>query len=129
MMEFSASFTVIGEDQAEQTDDIAAFAPGRAFSIDQDLFEEQGGAWNRPGDPVGEAHGSGLVTRKGLAMCHITFTFGPDDIIIAHGVLPLGGKDVGAGLLAVAGGTGQFHKALGRCDVEVQNPKRWIFTL
>lgn len=128
-MEFSAGFTVIGEDQEQQTDDLAPVMPGDVFSIDQDLFEEVGEAWNRPGDPVGEAHGSVVVTRKHFAMCNITFTFGDQDIIVAQGLLPIDGKTLGSGLLAVAGGTGQFDKVSGRLDVETRNPKRWSFIL
>jgi hypothetical protein len=128
-MEFSAQFTIIGEDQMQQTEDLSAAAPGRVVPIDQDLFEEVGGPWNHGSNPVGEAHGSIVVTGKNLGMCHITFSFGDEDTIVAHGVLPIAGSTVGGGLLAVAGGTGQFDKAAGRLDVETSNPKRWSFIL
>ena len=126
-MEFRARFTVIGEDQEQQTDDLAPPGAGDVFSIDQDLFEEVGESWNRPGDPVGEAHGSGVVTKKDLAMCSITFTFGDEDIIVAHGLLPSNGRRLGNGLLAVTGGTGRFDRVSGRLEVESRNPKRWGF--
>lgn len=125
-MEFSAGFKVIGEDQ-EEAFDLAAAAPAKVVPIDQDLFEEDGD-WN-PGEKVGEAHGTAVVTQKRLAMCHISFTFGEEDSIVAHGVLPIDGSTLGDGHIAVAGGTGRFDKATGRADLETLNPKRWSFAL
>jgi hypothetical protein len=128
-MEFGTGFTVIGEDQETEDDELAPVGPGSVFSIDQDLFEEVGEAWNRPGDPVGEAHGSVVVTRKQFATCNITFTFSSEDVVVVQGLLPVDGKNLGGGVLAVTGGTGQLNKASGRVDVETQNPKRWSFLL
>ena len=128
-MEFSAEFTVIGEDQEEDGSDLAPVKPGDVFPIDQDLYEEEGQKWNRPGDPVGEAHGSMVLTRRHFASCTITFTFGEDDTLVAHGLLPVDGRKLRDGKLAVTGGTGQFHGAGGRVNMETQNPKRWSFII
>jgi hypothetical protein len=128
-MDFNTEITVIGEDQNKQAEDLSAAAPGRVVPIDQDLFEEVGGPWNHGSDPIGEAHGSIVVTGKNLGMCHITFSFGDEDTIVAHGVLPIAGSTVGNGHIAVSGGTGQFDKVSGRLDVEHRNPKRWSFAL
>ena len=128
-MLFTAAFTLIGEDQDKIADLLAPAPQGSVMTIDQDLYEEQGGAWQRPDTPVGEAHGSVIVTRKGFATCNITFTFGDDDSIVAQGLLPISGKSLNNGHLAVTGGTGQFDKVSGRVDMETQNPKRWSFIL
>jgi hypothetical protein len=125
-MEFTTVFTVISDEEM-QTSDLAG-PPAKVVAIDQVLFEEVGEPWNR-GDQVGEAHGTAVVTQKGLAVCHITFTFGDEDSIVAHGVLPIDGSTLGNGHIAVAGGTGQFDKATGRLDMETRNPKRWSFAL
>jgi hypothetical protein len=131
-MDVKTPYTVIGEDQTQQqqTEDLSAAAPGHVVSIDQDLFDEVGGGtWNHGSDPVGEAHGSVVVTGKALGMCHITFSFGGDDTIVAHGSLPIAGSTVGGGHIAVAGGTGKYLNASGRLDVEHRTPKRWSFVL
>jgi hypothetical protein len=126
-MEFSAAFTVIGDEEM-QTSDLAAAEAATVVAIDQVLFEELEEPWE-VGERVGEAHGTAVVTQKGLAVCHVTFTFGDEDTIVAHGVLPIAGSTVGGGRLAVAGGTGAFDKATGRLNVETRNPKRWSFIL
>jgi hypothetical protein len=123
-MEFTTEFTVIGDEEL-QTSDLASAAPATVVAIDQTLFEEIE-PWKR-GERVGEAHGTAVVTQKGVAVCNITFMFSDEDAIVAHGVLPIDGSTVGKGHLAVAGGTGRFDKAAGRLDVEILNPKRWSF--
>jgi hypothetical protein len=123
------TMTYVGEDQRQLTEDLAAASPGRVVSIDQDLYEEVGGPWNHGDDPIGEAHGSVVVTEGQQGMCHITFKVFNVGTIVAHGSLPVAGSTVGSGTLAVAGGTGKFDKALGKVDVEHRNPKRWSFAL
>jgi hypothetical protein len=126
-MEITPALRVIGDEEM-RTSDLTKAAPGTVVAIDQVLFEERGEPWDR-GEPVGEAHGTAVATQKGVAVCHITFTFGEEDTIVAHGVLRIDGSTVGSGRLAIAGGTGQFNKAAGRLDVEHRNPKRWSFYL
>ena len=61
-MEFSTEFIVIGEDQDPKVEqDLTPLEPASGFPIDQDLYLESGGPWKK-GDPVGEAHGSAVVT-------------------------------------------------------------------
>jgi hypothetical protein len=128
-MEFTAEFTIIGEDQESDDDkDMAPLLPGSAFSIDQDLYEEDGmQSWQR-GGRAGEAHGAVVVTRRGRAMCVIAFEFENGSVIV-QGVLPAEGKKLSGGTLAVTGGTGDFEKSAGHVDMETQNPKRWSFVL
>jgi hypothetical protein len=128
-MEFTAEFTVIGEDQdPDDKDQVAPLPPGSVFPIDQDLYEEDGdGSW-REGGQVGEAHGSVTVTRKGRAMCVITFEFESGTVMV-QGLVPAQGKTLSGGTLAVTGGTGDFEKSAGRVDMESRNPKRWSFVL
>ncbi len=126
-MEFTTAFTVIGDEEM-QSSDLAKAAPATVVAIDQALFEELGEPWER-GERVGEAHGTAVVTQKGVAVCHITFAFGEEDTIVAQGVLPIEGSTVGRGHIAVGGGTGRFHKATGSLVVETRNPKRWSFIL
>jgi len=128
-VEFSTQFILIGEDQDPKVaQDLTPAAPATVFPIDQDLYEESGGPWKK-GDPVGEAHGSGVVTGKNLATCSVTFAFDDDDSLVVEGLLPVQGKKLGAGRLAVTGGTGKFDKASGRVGMETSNPKRWSFVI
>lgn len=124
-METTPALRVIGDEEM-QTFDLAKAPPGTVVAIDQVLFEELEQPWKR-GERVGEAHGTAVVTQKGVAVCHVTFVFGDEDTIVTQGVLPIAGSTVGSGRLAVAGGTGRFDKATGRLDVETSNPKRWSF--
>ncbi|MFL5736586.1 MAG: dirigent protein [Actinomycetota bacterium] len=128
-MEFTAEFTIIGEDQEPDDDkDMAPMPAGSVFAIDQDLYEEDGdGSW-RKGGQVGEAHGSVTVTRKGRAMCVITFEYERGTVMV-QGLVPAQGKKLSGGSLAVTGGTGDFEKSSGRVDMESRNPKRWSFVL
>jgi Dirigent-like protein len=128
-MEFTAEFTVIGEDQADDEEDqLAPLPPGGMFSLDQDLFEEtEEQSWNR-GDVVGEAHGTVLSVRRKLAVCSITFAF-ENGTVVAEGLLPIDGQKLGSGALAVTGGTGSFRNSGGEVGVETRNPKRWSFVL
>lgn len=126
-MEFTEIVTIISDDE-RQSADLNAAPPATLDAIDLVLYEEIDEPWKK-GEPIGEAHGTAVVTHAGLAVCHITFTFSDGDTIVAHGVLPIDGSNLGNGHLAVTGGTGHFHKAAGRVDVETRNPKRWIFTL
>ena len=126
-MEFTAEFTVIGEDQEpDSKEELAPAPPGTVFPIDQDLYEEDG-SW-KAGGPVGEAHGSVIVTRKNRAMCVITFEFESGTVMV-QGLVPVQGKKLSGGTLAVTGGTGDFEKSAGRVDMESVNPKRWSFVL
>jgi hypothetical protein len=128
-VDFSTEFILIGEDQdPDIAQDVTPSAPATVFSIDQDLYLESGGQWKK-GDPVGEAHGSGVVTGKNLATCSVTFAFDAEDSIVAEGLLPVQGKKLDAGRLAVTGGTGQFDKVSGRVGMETRNPKRWSFVI
>ena len=128
-MNFNTQLIIIGEDQdPDVAKDMTPAAPATVFSIDQDLSVESGGKWNK-GNPAGEAHGTAVVTRKNLAACTVTFAFDPDDSIVAEGLLPVQGRKLGAGQLAVTGGTGQFAKAAGTVNMETNNPKRWSFVL
>lgn len=126
-MEFTTEFTIIGDEET-QTFDLDLAAPAAVVAFDHTLYEEVGEPWNK-GERIGEAHGTAVVTRKRVAVCHVTFVFGDEDTIVAHGVLPIDGSTLGGGRLAVAGGTGRFDKAAGRLDVETRNPKRWSFFL
>ena len=130
-MEFNAGFTLIGEDQdgEDKTDDLTPVPPGSVLSLDQDLYQEGDEAWGRPDDPIGEAHGAVVATKRGRAMCTITFAIDENDVIVAQGLLPLQGRKLGSGSLAVTGGTGAFDKVSGRVDMETRNPKRWSFVL
>jgi hypothetical protein len=128
-MEFTAEFTVIGEDQDpdENMDELAPAPPGSLFPIDQDLYESTNGSWDK-GPLVGEAHGSVVVTRKNRAMCALTFEFDSGTVMV-QGLLPAQGKKLSGGTLAVTGGTGDFEKSGGRVDMDSVNPKRWSFVL
>jgi hypothetical protein len=130
-MEFNAGFTLIGEDQdgEDETDDLTPVPPGSVFSLDQDLYQEGDQAWGRGDGPIGEAHGAVVATKRGRAMCAITFAIDESDVIVAQGLLPLQGRKLGSGSLAVTGGTGAFDKVSGRVDMETRNPKRWSFVL
>jgi hypothetical protein len=130
-MEFNTQFTLIGEDQdgEDKTDDLSPVPPGGVLSLDQDLYQEGDEAWGRPNDPIGEAHGAAVVTKRGHAMCTITFVIDEADIIVAQGLLPIAGRKLGSGSLAVTGGTGAFERSSGHVDVESRNPKRWSFLL
>ena len=127
-MEITTEFTVIGDDDAQTPKDLAAASPATVVPIDQELFEELGEPWER-GERVGEAHGIAVVTRRGVAVCNVTFAFEGEDTISVHGVLPIDGSTLGNGRLAVAGGTGRFNKATGTLNMETRNPKRWSFYL
>jgi hypothetical protein len=126
-MEFTELFTIIGDEET-QSSDLAPTSPATVVAIDQVLFAEVDEPWKK-GERIGEAHGTAVSTPSGNAVCHITFTFGDEDSVVAHGVLPVDGSNLGGGHLAVAGGTGYFHKATGRVDLETLNPKRWSFAL
>ncbi|MFL5768183.1 MAG: dirigent protein [Actinomycetota bacterium] len=127
-MEFTTEFTVIGEDQDEDKDEIAQLPPGSVFALNQDLSEEsEEGSWKQ-GGPVGEAHGTVVMTGRRLATCSITFAFENGTIVVA-GLLPADGAKLGGGTLAVVGGTGDFEKTSGHVDMETRNPKRWSFVL
>src|SRR5215470_12582615 len=128
-MEFTAEFTVIGEDQESgDNDELSPLPPGSVFAFDQDLYEESGeGSWKQ-GGTVGEAHGSVVVTRRGRAMCTITFGF-ENGTLMVEGLLPAEGRRLDGGTLAVTGGTGDFDKSAGHVDMESRNPKRWSFVL
>ena len=127
-MEFSPELILIGEDQNPKVaEDLTPAAPGTVFPVDQDLYFESGGTWNK-GGPAGEAHGSGIATEKNLAQCSVTFAF-RDGTIVAEGILPIQGKKLGAGQLAVTGGTGRYKNRLGQVDMETRNPKRWSFVI
>jgi hypothetical protein len=128
-MEFTAEFTVIGEDQdSGETEQIGPATPGSLFPIDQNLFEESGdGSWAQ-GSLAGEAHGFAAVTRRSNAMCVITFQFESGTLVV-QGLLPSDGRALSDGTLAVTGGTGDFERSSGRVDMESRNPKRWTFVL
>ena len=128
-MNFSTQFVLIGEDQdPDVAQDLTPAAPATVFPIDQDLYVEDGGPWKKGGS-AGEAHGSAIVTGKNRASVSVTFEFDQDDSIVAQGLLPVQGKALNGGQLAVTGGTGQFAKAAGRVGMEPQNPKRWSFVI
>jgi len=127
-MEFATGFTVISDEQelsiAAEAD---ASGPARLAAFDQNLYSEADEPWQR-GELIGEVSGTWVTTPRGRAIVNVTFTIG-EDTIVAHGVLPIEGSDLGRGRLAVTGGTGEFHKAAGTVDMETRNPKRWSFGL
>ena len=128
-MDLSPEPILIGEDQDPRSaQDLTPVPPGTVFPIDQDLYFESGGPWKKGGS-AGEAHGSGISTGKNLATCSVTFAFNNDGTIVAEGLLPIQGKKLGAGELAVTGGTGKYDKASGRVGMETNNPKRWSFVI
>ena len=127
-MEFLTEFTIIGDDETQTFEDLAKAAPATVVAIHHELFEERGEPWER-GEHVGEADGTAVVTQRGVAVCHLTFALGDEDTLVALGVLPIDGRTLGGGRLAVAGGTGRFNKASGTLIAETRNPKRWSFYL
>jgi hypothetical protein len=126
-MEFDATLILIGDDETAAD---ATASPGGAevITIDQQLFQEAGEPWER-GDRVGEAHGTAVATPSGRAVCNLTFEFDDEDSISMHGVVRLEGWSIGAGRMAVVGGTGKFHQASGSVRVEHRNPKRYRLAL
>ena len=127
-MEFTTGFTVISDEQELSfAAEAGASGPARLAAFDQNLYEEADEPWQR-GELIGEVSGTWVTTPRGRAIVNVTFTIG-EDTIVAHGVLPVEGSDLGRGRLAVTGGTGEFHKAAGTVDMETRNPKRWSFGL
>ena len=127
-MEFTTGFTVISDEQELSfAAEAGASGPARLAAFDQNLYEEAVEPWQR-GELIGEVSGTLVTTHRGKAIVNVTFTIG-EDAIVAHGVLPLDGSDLGNGRLAVTGGTGKFNKAAGTVDMETRNPKRWSFGL
>jgi hypothetical protein len=129
-MEINAGFTLVGQDVEESETDLTDAAPATVIPIDQEVYLEAGEPFE-PGEHVGEAHGTAVLTHRDRFVCQVTFTFDadPDDSIVLHGTLPREGGGIGGGHIAVTGGTGKFHKAAGSVAVETRNPKRWIFSL
>jgi hypothetical protein len=125
MLEGKDGFRIIGFDEEQTPDDLAYAAPATVAVIDQQLYVEIGD-WE-PGDLVGWAHGTAVVTHHGRAVCHVTFVFEGEDTLVVHGVVPIDGSSIGNGHLAVTGGTGRYKGAVGTMSVETRNPKRWIF--
>lgn len=124
-MELLDELTLIGDDDDDTKFDFEAAVPGDVRVMHQTLTVEGEEAWSR-GEPVGFAHVSVIVGRRGIAICHVIFVLEGDDTIVAHGVLPVAaGTGIGGGLLAVTGGTGNFDGVGGRVDVEVVNPKKY----
>ena len=127
-MEFTTGFTVISDEQELSfAAEAGASGPARLAAFDQNLYEEAVEPWQR-GELIGEVSGTWVTTHRGKAIVNVTFTIG-EDALVAHGVLPLDGSDLGSGRLAVTGGTGKFNKAAGTVDMETRNPKRWSFGL
>jgi hypothetical protein len=128
MLDSSDRFDIIGIDQDDGEDGQYPDQPARSevniltqeLHLDRGLFEPDP-------DVAGWAHGTVIATGHGRAICHVTFRFGDEHSIVAHGVLPSVGKSIGNGYLAVTGGTGQFTGATGTMRVETRNPKRWSF--
>ena len=119
------SLTFIGDDEQRTPNELTAEAPAATvIAIDQQLYDEAGDPWER-GDLVGEARGIAVITHGGRAICHLTFELGQEDTLVANGVLPIEGGSIGAGRIAVTGGTGRFDRASGTLVVESRNPKRY----
>jgi hypothetical protein len=125
MISEGEGFTVIGDDEEQSPDDFAGLAPRDVVVIDQQLYEDDG--YFDKGRHVGWAHGSGVVTHRVRIVCHVTFVFEEGDTLAAHGVLPIEGRTIGNGLMAVTGGTGRYRNAGGTMYVETVNPKRWKY--
>jgi hypothetical protein len=126
-MEFDATLVLIGDDD-RPTEATASHGGAEVIAIDQQLYQEAGEPWER-GEHVGEAHGTAVATPSGRLVCNLTFEFGDEDSISMHGVLRLEGSTIGAGRMAVVGGTGKFHQATGSVRVEHRNPKRYRLAL
>jgi len=127
-MEFTTEFTVISDEQELSFAGLAdAAGPATLAAFDQNLYEETDEPWKR-GERIGEVSGTWVATHRGKAVVNLTFSIG-EDTIVAHGVLPVDGSDLGRGRMAVTGGTGKFHKAAGTVDMDTRNPKRWSFAL
>jgi hypothetical protein len=129
-MEIDLGFTIVGEDMEGTRTDLSDAGPAAVIPIDQDTYHEGDDPFDA-GEHAGWAHGIAILTHRDRLVVHLTFSFeaDPEDSIVVHGVLPREDGAVGAGRLAVTGGTGQFHKAAGTVKVETRNPKRYIFTL
>ena len=121
------SLTFIGDDEQRTPDALTAGgSAATVIAIDQQLYDEAGEPWER-GDLIGAAYGIAVITHGGRAFCHLTFELGQEDTMVASGVLPIEGDSIGAGRIAVTGGTGRFDRASGTLMVESQNPKRYRF--
>jgi hypothetical protein len=125
MIDEGEGFTVIGDDEEQTPEDLSGLAPRDVVVIDQQLYEDTG--YFDKGGHVGWAHGSGVVTHHGRVVCHVSFIFEDGDTVVAHGVVPVEGRTIGSGLMAVTGGTGRFKNAAGTMYLETVNPKRWKF--
>ena len=129
-MQVEAPFILVGEDIEAARTDLTDAAPAAMIPIDQVTYLEAGAPFE-PGEREGEAHGSAMLTHSNKLVVHLTFDFDEDeeDSVTAHGVLPREGGQIGRGRIAITGGTGRFHKASGRIEVQTRNPKRYIFNL
>jgi hypothetical protein len=129
-MEIRAGFILVAEDIEAAWADLSDAAPAAMVPIDQETYVEAGEPFEK-GERVGEAHGSAMLTHSDKFVVHLTFEFlqNEEDSVTAHGVLPREGGQIGRGRIAITGGTGRFHKASGRIEVQTRNPKRYIFNL
>lgn len=127
-MEISLGFTLVGEDMEGTRTDLTDAKPATVIPIDQDTYYEAEAPFER-GERAGWVHGTAVLTYRNQLVCQLTFSFesDPEDSIVAHGVLPRDDGGIGAGHLAVTGGTGRFEKASGALKVETRNPKRYSF--
>lgn len=121
--------TLVGEDMEGTRANLAEVGPGTVIPIDQDTFAEHGAPFAR-GERSGWMHGTAVLTHRDRLVCQFVFCFegDPEDSIVVSGVLPRDGDDVGAGVLAVTGGTGKFRRISGAVTVETRNPKRYKFS-
>jgi hypothetical protein len=128
-MDFDLGFALIGEDMDGTAADLSDVGPASIVPIDQDTYVAVDEGFDR-GEHAGWMHGIAVLTHRDRLVCQLVFSFDgrPEDSIVVHGVLPRDDGAIGAGWLAVTGGTGRFHKASGTVRVDTQNPKRFGFT-
>lgn len=99
---------------------------GEAWTVDGSTDEDfrQGGTRVGYVDRTDEPTADGAFASVTLVI-HLHGTQGQDGTLIAKGVLPYEGEDVGSGRLAITGGTGAHAVKRGTIDVRSWNPKKY----
>ena len=128
-MDITEEITLIGVDDEKQFD-FSADAPGTVRPIHQTLYESTDEAFGFEADmPVGTAAGFAVVAHPNVLVCHVTLTVEDAHTVAINGIVPVQGGQMGDAVLAVTGGTGAFNAAGGRCELSVNNPKKYHIIL
>ena len=128
-MDITGEITLIGVDDDKQFD-FSAAAPGDVRPIHQTLYESADEDFGFDADtPVGVAAGFAIVTHPGVLACVVTLTVDDEHTMAITGIVPVQGGQMGNAVLAVTGGTGAFDAAGGRCELSVNNPKKYHIIL